>query len=47
MLIKEFPVIKKLKYQNIAFKILSTGQHKDLLKSYWTLLMLNLVMKLQ
>jgi UDP-N-acetylglucosamine 2-epimerase (non-hydrolysing) len=36
-LIKLYPIIKKLKTENISFKILSTGQHKDLLKSYWKL----------
>ncbi|NQX98880.1 MAG: UDP-N-acetylglucosamine 2-epimerase (non-hydrolyzing), partial [Flavobacteriales bacterium] len=35
-LIKVFPIInylKKINYNN--FKVVSTGQHKDLLESYW------------
>jgi UDP-N-acetylglucosamine 2-epimerase (non-hydrolysing) len=36
-LIKVFPILKILKDKKVAFKILSTGQHRDLLESYWTL----------
>ena len=35
-LIKVFPIINYLKSINYKnYKIVSTGQHKDLLKSYW------------
>lgn len=35
-LIKVFPIINKLKEQgNTNFRVLATGQHKDLLMSYW------------